>query len=92
MEQGVADVVQTDICFFNADVDEHNDAVAAPHRNDRSYRVLPANIRNPDLHDVGSTAAAMLTGDGVPSSTCGSARASCSFGTCTCRSSCSTGT
>jgi len=37
---------------------EHNDAVAAPHRSDRLYRVLPA-----DLHDVDPMAAAMLTDD-----------------------------
>jgi len=65
------------ISFLNADVDEHNDAVASSHRLDRDYQVLTAaNIRNPDLHDVDPTAAAMLTDDmmeaakvnGVPSS------------------------
>jgi len=65
------------ISFLNVDVDSHNAAVATRHREDRSYRVLAAaNIRNPDLHDVDPTAAAMLTDDmmeaavvnGVPSS------------------------
>ena len=65
------------VSFLNFDVDEHNMYYACRHRDDSSFRELPAaNIRNPDLHDVDPTAAAMLTDDmmeaavvnGVPSS------------------------